>query len=127
MAIGVFCSFLPIPVQTVLAALIAVLVHANLPLSVVLVWISNPLTFIPMYGTAYFVGAGLLGYDVAPISDLTASAIGQNLAALWLGCLICGTVGAVIGWLLVRAYWNWYVRSSWAERKRIRTNRKQAI
>ena len=123
-AVGLFCAFLPIPVQTPLAAVVAVLVHANLPLSVILVWISNPFTIIPLYGSAYVVGAHILGEDVSTLTQFTASAIGHNLAALWVGCLLFSTVSALLGWLAVRGYWNWYVRSSWAARKRERHNLK---
>ena len=48
-AIGLFCSMLPIPFQMVLAAYIAYLCAANLPISVALVWISNPLTMPALY------------------------------------------------------------------------------
>ena len=45
----------------VLAAGLAILVRVNLPISVALVWVTNPLTMPPMFYFAYYVGVHLLG------------------------------------------------------------------
>ena len=50
---GVFCAFLPIPMQMVVAALLAILIRANLAVSIGLVWISNPLTMPPIFFFTY--------------------------------------------------------------------------
>lgn len=39
----------------------AILCRVNLPISVALVWITNPLTMPPMFYAAYYLGAHLLG------------------------------------------------------------------
>jgi len=58
--IGLFCAFVPIPAQMLLAAVLAVVFRCNLPMSVGLVWVSNPLTFPPLFYFAYRLGAWLL-------------------------------------------------------------------
>ncbi len=120
-AVGLFVSYLPVPGQSLIAAAAAILVRANLPLSVVLVWITNPLTIVPMYAPAYLLGSSLLGDDPVhhPV-EWTVAALGHDLGALWLGCLLFGAALAALGWTLVHLYWRWHVRSSWDTRRRRR-------
>lgn len=40
--VGLFIAFMPIPGQMVVAALFALLLRCNLPLSICLVWVTNP-------------------------------------------------------------------------------------
>ena len=54
--VGVFTSFLPLPGQMLIAAGLALLARCNLPLSIVLVWISNPLTILPIFATTTKLG-----------------------------------------------------------------------
>ncbi len=55
-AIGLFMAFVPLPMQMLLAAILAILFRANLPISVALTWITNPFTFIPINYFIYKVG-----------------------------------------------------------------------
>ncbi|MCK5360538.1 MAG: DUF2062 domain-containing protein, partial [Gammaproteobacteria bacterium] len=41
-AIGLFCACLPMPMEMLIAAMMAILFKVNLPISVTLVWVSNP-------------------------------------------------------------------------------------
>ena len=63
-AVGLFCAFVPVPFQMILAAPAAVIFSANLPLSVALVWITNPVTMPPIYYGCYKLGAWMLGVEV---------------------------------------------------------------
>ncbi len=116
-AIGLFCAFLPMPFEMLPAAIGAIAFSANLPLALAWVWISNPLTWIPLYTPAYLLGARLLGVQAMPLEDITLGMLGTQLAALWLGCLIVGAVAAVTGYWVMRILWRIKVVSSWRDRR----------
>jgi len=116
-AIGLFCAYLPMPLEMVPAALLAVLWRANLPLSIVLVWLSNPFTWIVLYTPPYLLGSALLGETSISISHITIEAMAQELAALWLGCLIFGVALACAGYFAVRVVWRMMVISDWDKRR----------
>ena len=44
MAVGIFAAFIPMPFQMLLAAFLAIRVRSNMPISVGLVWLTNPIT-----------------------------------------------------------------------------------
>ena len=57
LALGIFVGFLPIMgIQMVVVSLIAIPLRANLKGALVGVWMSNPLTFIPLYYGNYLFG-----------------------------------------------------------------------
>jgi len=47
-AVGLFVGWLPLPGQMLVAAMLAALVRVHVPLSVVMVWFTNPLTVAPL-------------------------------------------------------------------------------
>ena len=62
-AVGLFMAFVPVPFQMVLAAAAAIIIRCNLPISVGLVWVSNPFTMPPLFYFCYLVGTWILGID----------------------------------------------------------------
>ena len=69
--VGLFWAFTPIPFQMLPAAITAWIIRANLPLSVALVWISNPVTVPPLLLIAYGIGSWILtrrSYHLRPAS-----------------------------------------------------------
>jgi hypothetical protein len=124
-AIALFCAYLPMPGETVVAVALALLARANLPISVVLVWISNPLTWLPMFAPAYYVGAWIVGEPTIPIEHLTLARIGRNLGALWIGSLIFGVVLGVAGYVFVRFFWRYFIVKSWHLRRHRRRQPRQ--
>ena len=122
-AIGLFSAYLPMPMEMVFAALMAIVFRVNLPISVTLVWISNPVTWIPLYGAGYLLGAKLLGMEAIKYEDMTMSWLLSQAIPLWLGSIILGSLLALTGYLLSRALWRVYAVRNWQKRR----NRKEKI
>lgn len=125
-SVGLFVAFLPFPFQMVLAAALAILLRVNFPISVVLVWITNPVTMPAMYYFAYKAGAWLLDEPTRQIKfeltfDWLTSELGSVGGPLLLGCVIMGTISAALGNLLIRGFWRFHVLRSWQSRKIRRT------
>jgi len=126
--IGLFCAFLPIPFQSLVAAVLAIMTRCNLPLSAALVWVTNPLTIAPMFYFAYRLGAWLMGADVAVAGiDLTwdglASQFGVIAVPLLVGSVVCGWVVGVTAYVAVRVLWRLHVLQRWQDRRDARKER----
>jgi uncharacterized protein (DUF2062 family) len=126
--IGLFVAFMPIPGQTILAAALAVLLSCNLPLSVGLVFVTNPLTMAPIFFMAYKVGALIIDVPVKEVDfELSFFWLSNSLAAIWkpflLGCLICGLSIGSLGYFVMSMLWRWHVVNRWRVRKRRRAAR----
>ena len=55
-AIGIFCAFIPLPIQTLSAAALSIIFKMNLPISILFSFFTNPLTipFIFFYSYTFF-------------------------------------------------------------------------
>ncbi len=119
--IGVFVAFLPIPSQMIVAAVLALMFRANLPLAVALVWITNPLTMVPMFYGTYQLGSFLL--DIQTPIELAPSieSFVNNIALIWkpllLGSVTCGTFFGSIAYGVTRISWRIMVVRKWHKRK----------
>lgn len=121
-AVGLFFAFIPVPFQMVLAATGAIIFRVNLPLSVVLVWVSNPITMPPIFLFCYEFGAFVL--------QAPKKAFGFELSWKWLeyaivhlglpffvGCILCAIISAIVGYLTIRVLWWRTVVKSWRRRQ----------
>ena len=126
--IGLFCAFLPIPFQSLVAALLAIATRCNLPLSAALVWVTNPVTIPPMFYFAYRLGAWLLGIDVEVTSinmswEWLSGQFAVIAVPLLVGSLVCGWVVGVTAYVAVRVLWRLHVIQRWRDRREERKNR----
>ena len=127
-AVGLFMAFMPVPFQMVLAAAAAIIFQVNLPLSVALVWISNPVTMPAIFYFTYLVGTWLIGAPQGEFHfELTTEWLVQGLGAIWqpflLGCFICGAIASIAAYTMIRGLWRWNVVKQWEARKVKRHNR----
>lgn len=124
--VGLFMAFVPVPFQMLLAAGAAIALRVNLPLSVALVWVTNPLTMPALFYFAYLVGSLFLGHPTEAL-ELSGASLMECLNDIWapflLGCLICGSVTSVAGYFGIRGLWRWHlVQHLKQRRKRSRSN-----
>ena len=129
-AVGLFVAWVPIPLQMVLAAAAAILFRTNMALSVVLVWISNPVTIPPMFYFAYLVGTWVIGEPPQDFEfHLTFEWLANELASSWkpflTGCFILASSSSIIGYIAVSQLWIYAVKKQ--RSKRIRSKRKVNI
>ncbi|HHH36569.1 MAG TPA: DUF2062 domain-containing protein [Gammaproteobacteria bacterium] len=130
-SVGLFMAFVPVPFQMFLAAAGAICLRVNLPISVALVWITNPLTMGPIFYLAYKAGALILNQPTRDVSfALTIDWLTTQLGQIWqpflLGCLLFGTLAALLGNLLIRGFWRFTVRKHWHLRRERRRQREAA-
>ncbi len=121
-AVGLFFAFIPVPFQMVLAAGIAILVHANLPLSIALVWLTNPLTMPVIFYACYLVGSLVLAEPPQEfIFEASWQWVVDSLStigpAFLLGCGILAIAFSILGYFGIQALWRYSVIKAWKDRQ----------
>jgi len=120
--VGLFVAFLPLPGQMVIAALLSVRLRCNLPLSVGLVWITNPVTIPAIFYLSYRVGALILNTPMEVVEfELSFAWLAEGLNGIWkpflLGCLTCGLLAGSLGYFVISMLWRQRVARQWRQRK----------
>lgn len=117
-AVGLFAAWLPLPLHSLVAIGLTLVLRGYLPLAIAMVWVNNPLTIAPMFYVAYQLGLRLLGI---PAKDLNFSLEHDFLTIIWpllTGALLLGLSCALVGWLLTRLYWRCKIQRAWKARPR---------
>lgn len=120
-ALGLFIAWLPIPMQMLIAALLATVLRVHVPVSVVLVWFSNPITFPALLYAAWYTGSTILGTGIVAtplsmsITDLFAAAA-EDWHIILFGSVFCGTVFAVVGFFATNVVWRFVAVKRWKNR-----------
>lgn len=119
---GIFWCAIPIPLQMLCAALTAVPLRANIPLSVVLVWISNPITMPFVFYANYMVGKLIIGGSYSSEFQLSLEWIWNKLGEIWLplyvGSVVSGIIAGAIGYFAMLILWRYKVNKQWNDRKK---------
>ncbi|MBS7325435.1 MAG: DUF2062 domain-containing protein [Thiopseudomonas sp.] len=124
--IGLFWAMIPMPMQMLAAALTAIVLRANLPLSVGLVWLTNPITMPPIFYANYKLGAWLLGTPAVQMPDKLSLQWLMEITTthwqpLYAGSLFAGIVLSGAGYFATLLYWRWWVARNWRRRQQSRT------
>ncbi|MGO3345421.1 MAG: DUF2062 domain-containing protein [Marinomonas sp.] len=121
---GLFWAFIPMPLQMVVSALLAIPLRANIPLSIALVWITNPLTMPFVFYFNYKVGSWLVGDDSGKDFHLSVEWIWAKLEHIWVplyvGSIASGLSFAILAYIITLLVWRIQVVKRWKERKQKR-------
>jgi uncharacterized protein (DUF2062 family) len=105
-AIGTFSSLLPMPFQMFLATPLCIFFKGNLPISISIVWISNPITMPFIMVGQYLIGQWILGDKVGIPDDLSIMEIISNsFTPLLVGSIITAVMMACLGYFGVRLFY----------------------
>lgn len=109
-AVGLFFAWIPVPFQMVFAAALAIPLRVNLPISVALVWTSNPVTMPPLFYFAYLLGTWILRIPESTFHfELSFEWLGSGLMLIWqpflLGCFVMAVASSLLGYLGIRLLW----------------------
>jgi len=118
-AIGLFLVFLPLPVKSLVGVIACVSFRANIPIMLVLVWINNPLTYVPICILSYKLGQLLLLPGMAParspvstaelfhgnFNSLNMQSFVEILQPLMLGATVAGFALGLSAYFLTHLVW----------------------
>ncbi len=118
---GIFICVQPVPGQVLFGALAAMLLRCNLPLTVALTWLGNPITLPFIWFLAYEWGAWILGRESLHTHiEFNLTWLKTNLPVMWqplvLGSLAMGTFFGCLSYLAVQWLWRWKAAKKWKSR-----------
>jgi hypothetical protein len=130
-ALGMFIAFIPLPIHLPVITVLALMLRVNLPVAIATVFISNPLTMVPLYYFAYWVGCHLIGAPLHEFDfELSWQWLQTGLVPIWkpflLGCLASGLMSAALSYVLLGGIWHLTLVLKYHERKREGSVRKSA-
>jgi uncharacterized protein (DUF2062 family) len=130
-AMGMFIAFIPLPIHVFVAAAAALYLRLNVPVSIATVFVNNPLTMVPMFYAAYWIGCQLTGAPLHSFDfELSWKWLKTDMFPIWkpflLGCLALGALAAAMSYLLLGGLWHVTLVLKYHERKREGSARKSA-
>jgi uncharacterized protein (DUF2062 family) len=125
---GVFIGLLPpIPVHTPAAATAALFTRANLPLTIAVVWIGNPITIPFIMYAFYHLGRFILQVEPVTTLEFSWAWLSHEFGLIWkpylVGSLIGASICASVAYVLSNFIWHLNVRRKWHARKKLRATK----
>jgi uncharacterized protein (DUF2062 family) len=124
--VGIFVAFaFPLPGQMAVAALGAFLFRCNLPISVALVWITNPLTIPFCFYIAYVLGCFVLQIPPEKFQfelswEWAFNELERLLPPFLVGSVFLGFILGALGYFGMQLFWRLQVAHTWEKRLRKR-------
>jgi len=125
-SLGLAVAFLPFPGHFLLAALSALALRVNIPVAAVSTFVVNPVTVGPAFYFAYRLGAAVLGIEPGPFTfELSLDWMQNVFTSVWLpltlGCLIIGSIAAILGYIALDGLWRYSLHDYKTKKRKKRT------
>ena len=124
LGVGVIIPFM----HTVIAAILAIPLRANVAIAAGFTLVVNPLTIPPMYYAAYRIGSWELHHDATLVNPATAERVSSELGrflfwiheasgSIALGVLTIAAIAATCGYIVSALLWRWRLGTRWRGRR----------
>jgi uncharacterized protein len=131
MLVGLFWTLFPMPFQMIPGIACAIAMRANLGLALVLIWLTNPITFPPVLYVSYLFGRVLLNQPRSELAfEWSWRSVVEHMGEIWrplyVGAITAGIALGVLGCIATSLLWRRHVLSRWRKRQRERLRERAA-
>lgn len=127
LAIGMFITLQLLPIQMPAATIVAAIFRVNIPIALVMCWLSNPVTFAALVPLEYAVGKWALAFFTQVPSTPFPDKLPEDVAGMWLalrehapvmlfGGVVLGAVLTPISYAASYVTWGWL--EHWRDRRK---------
>ncbi len=115
MFVGLFITFIPMPMQMLAVVSIMPFTRFNVPIAILMCWLSNPFTTPAMYYVEYLTGSFFLGIEPFAV-ELTLEWFSKNIGnifiPLYVGTAFYSIFCSTIAYSLVNYFWRRSIRKN---------------
>lgn len=127
--VGLFWGFIPMPMQMLAVVATTPFIRFNVPISIAMVWLSNPFTMPPMYYIEYLTGNFILGHENIKDIELTlewfSANIGDIFIPLYVGTAFYSIVVSTLIYFVLNWLWIKSVKEEKSEKEEKRRSKKK--
>jgi uncharacterized protein (DUF2062 family) len=123
--IGLFWAFIPMPMQMLAVVAVTPFLRFNVPIAIVMVWLSNPFTMPPMYYMEYLTGNFILGREGLENIELSVDWFTQNMGDIFVPLYVGTSFYSIVVSSLIYVLLNWLWVRSVREEKEEKKNKKR--
>jgi len=113
--IGLFVALIPIPMQMLVIILLMKLYKFNVPVAIVLCWVTNPITMPFIYYIEYIVGGYILNIELEPMQisiEWFNNHFQDIFIPLYFGAFVVASVVSVSFYFLINFLLIYFVKKS---------------
>ncbi|CAA6821813.1 MAG: Unknown protein [uncultured Sulfurovum sp.] len=110
--VGLFWAFIPMPMQMLGVIIMTPFFRFNVPIAIVMVWLSNPFTMPIMYYVEYLTGNFILGREGIADLELTIEWFSNHMGDIFLPLYVGTAFYSIVVSTLIYIAINWlWIRS----------------